>query len=147
MEYEINSVSSGRLHAERDGLYWNLTATCARDWDHPIRIIAETANGRVTLGVPMPEGDTLHLSARISDRQCPFTADTRITTDQEPEPAPEPEPESEPEPAEAAQALLPFEPEKPFERIADFPAMHVVEQDGKLYWQPPQDAPGTDDQP
>ncbi len=140
MEYEIHSVTSGRLRAVRDGLYWALDATCSRDWDHPIRLVAETANGRVTLGVPFPEGDALHLTARISDRQCPFAADTRITTDQEPEPEPEPEP------GQPAQTLLPFEPEKPFDRIAEFPTMHVVEQDGKVYWQTP-GADSADAQP
>ena len=47
------------------------------------------------------------------------------------------EPEPEPEPAPAEPELLPFEPEKPFERISEFSVMNVAEQGGKPYWKVP----------
>ena len=50
---------------------------------------------------------------------------------------PEPSPEPEPEPAPAEPELLPFEPEKPFERISEFSVMSIAEQGGKPYWKVP----------
>ena len=132
MKYEIEAVSSGSLTAARDGLYWDVSAQCSRDWDYPIRLLAETEAGTVTLGVPQPEEGELRLRTRISDRCCHFTDRTRITTDQKPEQEEEPEPEQE---------LLPFEPEKPFDRISEFSVMDVVEQDGTLYWKAPASSP------
>ena len=46
-------------------------------------------------------------------------------------------PEPEPEPAPAEPELLPFEPEKPFERISEFSVMSIAEQGGKPYWKVP----------
>lgn len=137
MKYEIEAVSSGSLTAARDGLYWDVSAQCSRDWDYPIRLLAETETGTVTLGVPQPEDGELRLRTRISDRSCHFTDRTRITTDQRPKP----EPETDPEPQPAEPELFPFEPEKPFERISEFSVMDVVEQDGKLYWKAPVPSP------
>ena len=139
MKYEIEAVSSGLLTATRDGLYWDVSAQCSRDWDYPIRLLAETETGTVTLGVPQPEEGELRLRTRISDRSCHFTDRTRITTDQRPEP--EEEPEQEPQQPEEPE-LLPFEPEKPFDRISEFSVMDVVEQDGNLYWKAPASSPG-----
>ena len=118
MKYEIEAVSSGSLTAARDGLYWDVSAQCSRDWDYPIRLLAETETGTVTLGVPQPEDGELRLRTRISDRSCHFTDWTRITT----------------------------EPEKPFERISEFSVMDVVEQDGKLYWKAPVPSPDPEPQ-
>ena len=142
MKYEIEAVSSGSLTAARDGLYWDVSAQCSRDWDYPIRLLAETETGTVTLGVPQPEDSELRLRTRISDRSCHFTDRTRITTDQRPKP----EPETDPEPQPAEPELFPFEPEKPFERISEFSVMDVVEQDGKLYWKAPASSPGPEPQ-
>ena len=108
LSYPITGVREGTLQAERDGLYWNVSAVCSKDWDFPIRLIAETDGAR---------------------RSCPFSGQTRILTDQTPEP--------EPESAPAEPELLPFEPEKPFERISEFSVMNVAEQDGKPYWKVP----------
>lgn len=52
-------VREGTLQAERDGLYWNVSAVCSKDWDFPIRLIAETDGARTVLGVPQPEPDGL----------------------------------------------------------------------------------------
>ena len=142
MKYEIEAVSSGSLTAARDGLYWDVSAQCSRDWDYPIRLLAETETGIVTLGVPQPEDGELRLRTRISDRSCHFTDRTRITTDQRPKP----EPETDPEPQPAEPELFPFEPEKPFERISEFSVMDVVEQDGKLYWKAPVPSPDPEPQ-
>ena len=142
MKYEIEAVSSGSLMAARDGLYWDVSAQCSRDWDYPIRLLAETETGTVTLGVPQPEDGELRLRTRISDRSCHFTDRTRITTDQRPKP----EPETDPEPQPAEPELFPFEPEKPFERISEFSVMDVVEQDGKLYWKAPVPSPDPEPQ-
>ena len=142
MKYEIEAVSSGTLTATRDGLYWDVSAQCSRDWDYPIRLLAETETGTVTLGVPQPEDGELRLRTRISDRSCHFTDRTRITTDQRPKP----EPETDPEPQPAEPELFPFEPEKPFERISEFSVMDVVEQDGKLYWKAPASSPEPEPQ-
>ena len=142
MKYEIEAVSSGSLTAARDGLYWDVSAQCSRDWDYPIRLLAETETGTVTLGVPQPEDGELRLRTRISDRSCHFTDRTRITTDQRPKP----EPETDPEPQPAEPELFPFEPERPFERISEFSVMDVVEQDGKLYWKAPASSPGPEPQ-
>ena len=142
MKYEIEAVSSGSLTATRDGLYWDVSAQCSRDWDYPIRLLAETETGTVTLGVPQPEDGELRLRTRISDRSCHFTDRTRITTDQ----WPKPEPETDPEPQPAEPELFPFEPEKPFERISEFSVMDVVEQDGKLYWKAPVPSPDPEPQ-
>ena len=43
-EYPIEGVQDGTLRAEKDGLYWKIDASCTRDWDHPIRLLAETAS-------------------------------------------------------------------------------------------------------
>ena len=142
MKYEIEAVSSGSLTAARDGLYWDVSAQCSRDWDYPIRLLAETETGTVTLGVPQPEDGELRLRTRISDRSCHFTDRTRITTDQRLKP----EPETDPEPQPAEPELFPFEPEKPFERISEFSVMDVVEQDGKLYWKAPVPSPDPEPQ-
>ena len=99
LSYPITGVREGTLQAERDGLYWNVSAVCSKDWDFPIRLIAETDGARTVLGVPQPE--------------------------------------PEPEPAPAEPELLPFEPEKPFERISEFSVMNVAEQGGKPYWKVP----------
>ncbi len=131
LSYPITGVREGTLQAERDGLYWNVSAVCSRDWDFPIRLIAEADGVRTVLGVPQPGPDGLRLQTRLSNRSCPFSEQTRILTDQTPEPEPEPEP------ASAKPELLPFEPEKPFERIPEFSVMNVVEQDGKPYWKVP----------
>ncbi len=134
LSYQIGGVREGTLEAEKDGLYWRITARCSRDWDFPIRLLAETACGCVTLGVPQPDGAYLQLQTRLSDRSCPLTEQTRIITDQtadEPEEAVD-----EQENAPGEQEAIPFEPEKPFDRISEFSVMHVVEQDGKTYWQP-----------
>ena len=53
-EYPIEGVQNGTLRAEKDGLYWKIDASCTRDWDHPIRLLAETDGVRVNLGVPQP---------------------------------------------------------------------------------------------
>ena len=95
LSYPITGVREGTLQAERDGLYWNVSAVCSKDWDFPIRLIAETDGARTVLGVPQPEPDGLRLRARLSNRSCPFSGQTRILTDQTPEPEPEPEPEKE----------------------------------------------------
>ena len=129
LSYPITGVREGTLQAERDGLYWNVSAVCSKDWDFPIRLIAETDGARTVLGVPQPEPDGLRLRARLSNRSCPFSGQTRILTDQTPEP--------EPESAPAEPELLPFEPEKPFERISEFSVMNVAEQGGKPYWKVP----------
>ena len=131
LSYPITGVREGTLQAERDGLYWNVSAVCSKDWDFPIRLIAETDGARTVLGVPQPEPDGLRLRARLSNRSCPFSGQTRILPDQTPEPEPEPEP------APAEPELLPFEPEKPFERISEFSVMNVAEQGGKPYWKVP----------
>ena len=60
-EYPIEGVQNGTLRAEKDGLYWKIDASCTRDWDHPIRLLAETDGVRVSLGVPQPEGEKLRL--------------------------------------------------------------------------------------
>ena len=117
LSYPITGVREGTLQAERDGLYWNVSAVCSKDWDFPIRLIAETDGARTVLGVPQPEPDGLRLRARLSNQT--------------------PEPEPEPEPAPAEPELLPFEPEKPFERISEFSVMNVAEQGGKPYWKVP----------
>ena len=128
LSYSIDGVREGSLQAEKDGLYWNVSASCSRDWEYPIRLIAETDGMQVVLGVPLPEQDGLHLHARISNRSCPFTEQTRILTDQTPEPKPVQAEEPE---------LLPFEPTQPFDRISEFSVMDVVEQDGKPYGKTP----------
>ena len=106
LSYPITGVREGTLQAERDGLYWNVSAVCSRDWNFPIRLIAEADGVRTVLGVPQPGPDGLRLQTRLSNRSCPFSEQTRILTDQTPEPEPEPEP------ASAEPELLPFEPEK-----------------------------------
>ena len=133
LSYPITGVREGTLQAERDGLYWNVSAVCSKDWDFPIRLIAETDGARTVLGVPQPEPDGHPRRARRSNPTGPFCGQTRILTDQ----TPEPEPEPEPEPAPAEPELLPFEPEKPFERISEFSVMNVAEQGGKPYWKVP----------
>lgn len=55
LSYPITGVREGTLQAERDGLYWNVSAVCSKDWDFPIRLIAETDGARTVLGVPQPE--------------------------------------------------------------------------------------------
>lgn len=33
LSYPITGVREGTLQAERDGLYWNVSAVCSKDWD------------------------------------------------------------------------------------------------------------------
>lgn len=120
LSYQIKGVQDGMLHAEKDGLYWIIRADCSRDWDHPIRLIADHDGAKTTLGVPMPEQNRLRLETRISDRAFHFTQQTQIQTDQYQPP------------------LEPFVPSEPFDRISEFSVMHVVEQDDKPYWQKPE---------
>jgi len=63
LSYPITGVREGTLQAERDGLYWNVSAVCSKDWDFPIRLIAETDGARTVLGVPQPEPDGRRLRA------------------------------------------------------------------------------------
>ena len=85
LSYPITGVREGTRQAERDGLYWNVSAVCSKDWDFPIRLIAETDGARTVLGVPQPGPDGLRLQTRLSNRSCPFSEQTRILTDQTPE--------------------------------------------------------------
>ena len=48
LSYPITGVREGTLQAERDGLYWNVSAVCSKDWDFPIRLIAETDGARTS---------------------------------------------------------------------------------------------------
>ncbi|MFR7743083.1 MAG: hypothetical protein ACLU3I_07170 [Acutalibacteraceae bacterium] len=73
LSYPITGVRERTLQAEQDGLYWNVSAVCSKDWDFPIRLIAETDGARTVLGVPQPEPDGLRLRARLSNRSCPFS--------------------------------------------------------------------------
>ena len=57
LSYPITGVREGTLQAERDGLYWNVSAVCSRDWDFPIRLIAE-ADGVRTVLVSRSRGQT-----------------------------------------------------------------------------------------
>lgn len=76
LSYPITGVREGTLQAERDGLYWNVSAVCSKDWDFPIRLIAETDGARTVLGVPQPEPDGLRLRARALQPELPvFRAD------------------------------------------------------------------------
>ena len=72
-----------------------------------------------------------------TDWQRMLAAKNAPAPDPQPDPEPAPEPEPEPEPAPAEPELLPFEPEKPFERISEFSVMNVAEQGGKPYWKVP----------
>ena len=36
LSYPITGVREGTLQAERDGLYWNVSAVCSRDWNFPV---------------------------------------------------------------------------------------------------------------
>lgn len=66
LSYPITGVREGTLQAERDGLYWNVSAVCSKDWDFPIRLIAETDGVRTVLGVPQPGPDGLRLPGQGS---------------------------------------------------------------------------------
>ena len=44
LSYPITGVREGTLQAERDGLYWNVSAVCSKDWDFPIRLRARLSN-------------------------------------------------------------------------------------------------------
>ena len=129
LSYPITGVREGTLQAERDGLYWNVSAVCSKDWDFPIRLIAETDGVRTVLGVPQPGPAGHRRRATLNNPSCPVSGQTRIRTHHTPEP--------EPESAPAEPELLPFEPEKPFERISEFSVMNVAEQGGKPYWKVP----------
>ena len=68
---------------------------------------------------------------------CQSVAEPETMEVQEPAIQAAPVPEPEPEPAPAEPELLPFEPEKPFERISEFSVMSIAEQGGKPYWKVP----------
>ena len=77
LSYPITGVREGTLQAERDGLYWNVSAVCSKDWDFPIRLIAETDGARTVLGVPQPEllhvllGDAVGPDDDCCRQRCP----------------------------------------------------------------------------
>ena len=75
LSYPITGVREGTLQAERDGLYWNVSAVCSKDWDFPIRLIAETDGARTVLGVPQPEPDGLRPGKALQPELPVFRAD------------------------------------------------------------------------
>ena len=76
LSYPITGVREGTLQAERDGLYWNVSAVCSKDWDFPIRLIAETDGARTVLGVPQPEPDRPPAAGKALQPELPvFRAD------------------------------------------------------------------------
>lgn len=76
LSYPITGVREGTLQAERDGLYWNVSAVCSRDWNFPIRLIAEADGVRTVLGVPQPGPDGLRLPNKAFQSKLPvFRAD------------------------------------------------------------------------
>lgn len=121
LQFAILGVREGTLRAVREGLYWRVEAWCSRDWAQPVRLLARTPTGEISLGVPQPQGERLWLRTSISDRCCHFTPQMEIVTDQ------------------SAERLYPFEPEKPFAHIAAFSVMRVVRRGEALYWAAPAD--------
>ena len=71
LSYPITGVREGTLQAERDGLYWNVSAVCSKDWDFPIRLIAETDGARTVLGLPHPAHEQLRKRPSLSNRTFP----------------------------------------------------------------------------
>ena len=72
--------SEGKAGAERDGLYWNVHASCpARAGLH--RLYADNGEETVCLGVMILERDKLCLRRRLSDRSFSFTGETTIYLD------------------------------------------------------------------
>lgn len=70
----------GSACAERQGLYWRVTAEAAAEPDGIVRIYAHDGENSMNLGVLMPEAGRLRLSRRIPASAFSFTPDTRITT-------------------------------------------------------------------
>lgn len=127
-EYPIEGVQNGTLRAEKDGLYWKIDASCTRDWDHPIRLLAETDGVRVNLGVPAArKGRSCGCSAGSPPAAAPVRRHPR------------------PHRSAAGADAAAFEPEKPFDHISDFSVLQVVEQDGKPYWTQPQQPDTAED--
>ena len=70
----------GSACAERQGLYWRVTAEAAAEPDCIVRLYAHDGENSMNLGVLMPEAGRLRLSRRIPASAFSFTPDTRITT-------------------------------------------------------------------
>ena len=117
MEYPIAGLPGGSVHVTREGLYWSVRTECARCPDHPVRVLAETDGKRVNLGVLAPCAEGARAEKRLSVRSFSFTEGTRVTTDEHGASLPEP-----------------FDPERPFARIAEFSDLRVIERDGALFW-------------
>lgn len=81
LSYPITGVREGTLQAERDGLYWNVSAVCSKDWDFPIRLIAETDGARHRSGRPGSRSRTASGCGQgLSNRELPvFRADAHLT--------------------------------------------------------------------
>lgn len=129
LSYPITGVREGTLQAERDGLYWNVSAVCSKDWDFPIRLIAETDGARTVLGVPGSRRRTASGCGQGSP-----TGAARFPGDAHPD---RPDAGAGTGVCTGRAGAAPFEPEKPFERISEFSVMNVAEQDGKPYWKVP----------
>lgn len=129
LSYPITGVREGTLQAERGRpvLERQRRMQQGLGLSHP----SDRRDGRCPhrSGRPAAGADGLRLPGKALQPELPFSGQTRILTDQTPEP--------EPESAPAEPELLPFEPEKPFERISEFSVMNVAEQGGKPYWKVP----------
>lgn len=82
LKYAIRNGETviGSACAERQGLYWRVTAEAAAEPDCIVRLYAHDGENSMNLGVLIPEAGRLRLSRRIPASAFSFTPDTRITT-------------------------------------------------------------------
>lgn len=121
LEYEIRKENAviGRARAERQGLYWRVTAEAELETDRIVRLYAHGEGKSMNLGVLLPEGETLRLCRRIPVSAFSFAPDTCITT------SPDAVRGAPPEPRSAAGA-----------KSAEADGAKSAEADGGEAWEP-----------
>lgn len=82
MEYTVfdGTRPFGSASAEKNGLYWDIRASCSRIRGGVIRLYAAEGEKCVNLGVLLPEQQSMALHKRIAAKEFAFTEHTEIST-------------------------------------------------------------------
>lgn len=140
LSYQVTDQGQviGTLTAEREGLYWHLSARCRQAGNRLLRLYALGEAQPVCLGVLMPEGEDLVLNRRLAARSLIFTAQTRISTGRTD--AWEPwagtvlgEPVSNAL-RRGDTVAIPCKAGEPFPLMTRFRAFSLAPLEGELYW-------------
>lgn len=135
--------SEGKAGAERDGLYWNVHASCpARAGLH--RLYADNGEETVCLGVMILERDKLCLRRRLSDRSFSFTGETTIYLDGKADSERSGQTCAEQPPkAEGGRLTILYREGEAFVMMEHFRAFRIIRRDGRFWWEAELNPDGT----